>query len=127
MPCNVISQRYALQKVRDTLNVLTKVGFGPLTEPYQAVLKLRNEMVGNLGIMKPKSMTLLKLLAFLSPGSVKLWLDSDSGWFTEARERDGAPPVYHHVADDTAMAILKGELTHELEAELMKPDEYMGE
>ena len=127
MPCNVISQRYALQKVRDTLKVLQGAGFGPLSEPYQAVSKLRNELMSGLGLKIPKPMGLLKLLAGLSPGTVKLFYDTDSGWFTDARVKPGSPPIYHHVTDDVAMTVLKGEMTHELEAELMKPDEYLGE
>jgi len=116
-----------INEIQRTLRVLTRAGFGPLTEPYQAVYKLQGELMGRLGLRSAKPMSLLKLLAGLSPGSVKLFHDAESGWFTEARERDGAAPVYHHVSDDTAMGLLKGELTHELEAELMKTDEYQGE
>jgi len=116
-----------INEIQRTLRTLTRAGFGPLTEPYQAVYKLQGELMSKLGLRIPKSMSIMKLLKFLSPGSVKLFHDAESGWFTEAREKDGAPPVYHHVSDDTAMTILKGEMTHELEAELMKPDEYLGE
>ena len=127
MACSIIAQRYGLQNVRNTLNVLRRVGYGPLDEPFQRVYAMREELMKSLGIMKPKSLSLIKLIAGLSPGMISVWLDSDSGWFTEARERPGAPPVYHYVKEDVAVAILKGELTHELEAELMKPDEYLGE
>ena len=127
MGCSVFAQRYGLQRVRHTLTVLPRAGFGPLTEPYQAVIKLRNELLGNLGLKVPKPTYLLKALAALSPGSVKLWLDAESGWMTEAREKPGAPPVYHYVKDAVALEILGGKLTHELEAELMTPDDYLGE
>jgi len=116
-----------INEIQRTLRVLTRAGFGPLTEPYQAVYKLQGDLLGKLGLRVPKSMLSLLKLTGLSPGSVSVWHDAESGWFTEARERDGAPPVYHHVSDDTAMTILRGEMTHELEAELMKPDEYQGE
>jgi len=116
-----------LNEVQRTLRVLTRAGFGPLTEPYKAVYKLQGELMGKMGLLRPKPMSLLKLLAGLSPGSIRLFHDAESGWFTEAREKPGAVPVYHHVDDDTAMTILKGEMTPELEASLMKPDEYIGE
>jgi hypothetical protein len=116
-----------INEIQRTLRTLTRAGFGPMTEPYQAVYKLQGDLLGKLGLRSVKPMSLLKLLVGLSPGSVKVWHDAESGWFTEAREKPGAPPVYHHVSDDTAMGLLKGELTHELEAELMKPDEYLGE
>jgi hypothetical protein len=127
MPCNIFSQRYAIQNLNSSLRALVTAGFGPLTEPYQVLAKLRNDMLSKLGLKIPKSMSLLKVLVGLSPGLVKVWHDSDSGWFTEARAKDGAPPVYHHVTDAVATQILSGKLTHELEAELMKPDEYLGE
>lgn len=127
MPCSVVAQRYALASVNKSLNALTTAGFGPLTEPYRIIARLRNSMMMSLGIKVPKPVSLLLTLAGLSPGSIKVWYDGDHGWFTEAREKDGAPPVYHHVTDDVAAVILRGELTHQLEAELMKPDEYLGE
>ena len=127
MPCNLASQFQALNEVNRTLRVLTKVGFGPMTEPFEAVNKLRSELLGSMGLLKPKPTSLIKLLAGLSPGSVKLFYDGDYGWVTDARTKPGAPPVYHHVSDDIAVALLKGELTKELEALLMKPDEYLGE
>jgi len=116
-----------LNEVQRTLRVLTKAGFGPLSEPFQAIYKLQGKLMGYMGLRNAKPISLLKLLGGLSPGSVKLFHDSETGWFTEARERDGAPPVYHHVTDDVAMTVLRGEMTHELEAELMKSDEYLGE
>ena len=72
-------------------------------------------------------MTLFLRLLGLSPGEIKLWHDAECGWFTEAREHPGATPVYHYISDEVAASIIKGELSKELEAELMKPDEYLGE
>lgn len=106
---------------------LTRAGISLLDPVYGSISRVENRVAINLGFRIPKPMTLLLRLFGLSPGEIKLWHDAESGWFTEAREKPGAPPVYHYVNDDTAMAILKGELTKEREAELMKPDEYVGE
>jgi len=127
MPCSVYAQRYAIQNVRNKLRVAEINGFDPLSDLYKAIYKVQADLGLSVGWMKPKKMTLLRILAGLSPGSIKIWLDSDSGWFTEARVQDEALPVYHYVSDDVAMTLLKGELTHELEATLMTPDEYLGE
>lgn len=127
MPCSVIAQRYALASVNKSLRALTAAGFGPLTEPYQVVARLRNTLLSGLGLTVPKPVNLVRSLVGLSPGSVRVWFDGDSGWFTEARVAPGAPPVYRHVTDAVAATILRGEMTHELEAELMKPDDYVGE
>ena len=123
-----LSHQYrALNELDRTLRVLTRAGFGPLTEPYAAVFKMKGDLMGKLGLRIPKATGLLRALVALSPGSLRLYHDSECGFMTEAREKPGGPPVYHHVTDDVAITILRGEMTHELEAELMKPDEYLGE
>jgi hypothetical protein len=127
MPCNLTSQYNALNQIESTLKSLTRAGYGPGSSVYGELYKVRGQLLGKLGKIASRPTGLLKLLLGLSPGSVKLFYDGDYGWFTDAREKPGAPPVYHHVDDDTAIQLLQGEMTHELEAVLMKPDEYLGE
>lgn len=83
--------------------------------------------MGQIGVKFPRTTSLLTKLIALSPGSIALWHDVESGFMSEARAYPGAPPVYKGVSDEVAMAILKKEITKELEAELMAPDEYLGE
>jgi len=109
------------------MRVLEQAGFGPLTAPYQALASVRSSLSLNLGVMIPKPMTIMRSLLGLSPGTIKVWHDTESGWFTEARAAEGAPPVYRHVTDGLAVTILKGELTHEAFEALKVPDEYIGE
>ena len=96
-------------------------------EALGTLTSLRGELLAKVGFKFPRTISQILKLAGLSPGTVTLWHDIESGWMTEARVKPGAPPVYHYVNDDVALAILKGELTHELEAELMTPDDYIGE
>ncbi|OGN97560.1 MAG: hypothetical protein A2Y89_06755 [Chloroflexi bacterium RBG_13_51_18] len=127
MPCSIIAQRYAEQAARLRLNKLIENGLGPASEPFKQLSAIRNQLMSSLGIKRPTVNMLIRLMLALSPGSVKLFYNSDSGWFTEARERAGAPPVYHHVDDDTAIKILRGEYTHEDFEKLKIPDDYLGE
>jgi len=106
---------------------MTKEGIPELSTPFQAVLQARGQLRLSFGFKVPRSVLSLLKMYGLSPGTIMLWLDTESGYMVEARERPGAPPVYHYVSDDMAMAILKGELTHELETYLMTPDPYIGE
>ena len=102
-------------------------GIPETSTPFQAVLQARGNLRLSFGYKVPKPVfSILKLYGF-SPGTITLWMDTESGWMTEARERPGAPPVYRAISDEIAMAILKGELTKELELELMTPDPYLGE
>ncbi|MBA7559930.1 hypothetical protein ES708_01548 [subsurface metagenome] len=83
--------------------------------------------MSKLGLRVPRISVLVKLLFALSPGEIKLWADAELGWMTEARARPGAPPVYKYVSDEVAEKIVKGEITHELEEQLLEPDPYVGE
>lgn len=120
-------QYRALNEISRTLRVLNRAGFGFGTEPYQAVWRMRGELMGKLGLRTYKAVNILKLLTALSPGSIKLYLDSETGWFTEARKEPGARPVFRKVSDQVAISLLRDELTHELEEVLMTPDDYIGE
>ena len=88
---------------------------------------LRGQLMKQIGFKYPRTVSLLAKLAGLSPGEIKLWHDAEAGFMAEARERPGAPPVYHHVSDDEAAEILRGELSRETHDRLMTPDDYYGE
>lgn len=102
-------------------------GLGEGTAAYQEIWKIRGRVFGKLGLKLPREVNLILRLLALSPGTILLWHDVESGWMTEARARPGAPPVYRRATDEVAVALLKGELTHELELQLMTPDDYVGE
>jgi len=102
-------------------------GIPETSAPFQAVLQARGALRLSFGYRVPKPVFSLLKLYGLSPGTITLWMDAERGWMSEARARPGAPPVYQHVSDEVAMAILKKEITPELEKELMTPDEYLGE
>ena len=98
-----------------------------VSEATSELFSIRGRLLKTVGLKYPRTISQILKLAGLSPGTITLWHDIEAGWMTEAREREGAPPVYRYVGDDVAVTILSGKLTHELEAELMKPDEYIGE
>jgi hypothetical protein len=98
-----------------------------VSEATRELTAIRSRLLKTVGLKFPRTISQILKLAGLSPGSITLWHDIESGWLTEARSKPGAPPVYHYVKDEVAIKILKGELTHELEVELMTPDEYIGE
>lgn len=102
-------------------------GFGPGTAPFNILYDARNKVLESVGLKSSRSVSSLLRLAGLSPGEIRLWHDAESGFMTEARRTPAAPPVYHHVEDQVALTILRGELTHELEEVLMTPDAYTGE
>ena len=120
-------QARTLNEIERAKATLLKAGYGVLDPPYMNLLRAGRMSLVNFGFKMPRPMTFIIKLVGLSPGMVTLWHDGESGWFTEARTKPGAPPVYKAASDEVAMAILKGELTHELEATLMTPDPYIGE
>lgn len=127
MPCSAEWQAIQRSYLERTLRTLQRYNINPLSTEYRRIERVGDYININMGFKVPKPITLIMRLFGLSPGELKLFYDAETGWFTEARAKEGALPVYHHVTDEVAVTILKGELTHELEVELMKPDEYIGE
>lgn len=125
MGCGVYWQQ--VHEVDRAMGVLRLHGI-PITNPAMTELSaLRGKLLSQIGFKYPRVTSLLAKLIALSPGSVTLWHDVESGWMTEARRKPGSPPVYRSVNDEVAVTILKGEITHELEEILMTPDSYIGE
>jgi len=125
MGCGVYYQQ--LNEVERALSSMRRLGIPELAEPYKILYGVRGKLLGQIGFKFPRTTLQLIKLTGLSPGSITLWHDVEAGWMTEARTGPGAPPLYRSVPDEVAVKILKGELTHELEEELMKPDDYVGE
>ena len=116
-----------LHEIERALSTMRKFGIPEVSEAYQKLYGIRGQLIKQVGFKIPRPMSLLKILLGLSPGTVKVWHDAESGWFSEARTKPGAPPVYKHITDEVAIKLLKGELTKELETTLMTPDDYIGE
>ncbi|NVM22289.1 MAG: hypothetical protein HWN68_10980 [Desulfobacterales bacterium] len=119
-------QRGISRTARDIMRLRT-AGISEVSPPLARLLRVQSELITSLGVKIPRPMTLLLRLIGLSPGEISLWHDAEGGWFTEARARPGARPIYHYVDDATAIAIIKGELTHEAFEALSLPDPYVGD
>ena len=116
-----------LANLDSQLGMMRKWGVSQLDPGFQRLLSARGTAMAKLGLKLPRTTTLIKLIAGLSPGSIKLWADAEIGWMAEAITRPGAVPVYTRITDDDAEAIIKGDLTRELHDRLMAPDPYLGE
>lgn len=116
-----------MQELERSLDVMKHAGIAEIDPPWQSILSVQRWVIRQIGIKLARPITLIKAIFGLSPGEIRLWHDAESGFFAEARAKPGAPPVYHHVSDEVAIAILKEEVTPELEKELLTPDPYLGE
>lgn len=128
--CASTSTKYSYNMVNEidrALKTMRTAGISEVSDAYKELYSLRGKILAQIGFKFPRPVSLVAKLAGLSPGEVRVWHDAESGWLAEARAKPGAPPVYHAVDDEVAMAILKGELTKEQEEKLMTPDEYLGE
>lgn len=120
-------QYYQIHELDRAMATMEKFGIDPVSEAYQALWKQRGKILGQIGRKVPRDTLLLAWSFGFSPGIIKVWLDVEEGWMAEARVKPKAPPVYRAVSDEVAMAILKEEVTPELEKELMTPVDYYGE
>lgn len=125
MGCGVYWQQ--VKELDRALGTMRKYGIPELSDAFQQLSSVRHRLLGQMGIKFPRTITQVIRLAGFSPGVIALWHDVESGWMSEARERPKAPPVYRAVSDDIAMAILKREITPELEKYLLTPVDYYGE
>lgn len=125
MGCGVYWRQ--VNRVSESLDVMRRSGISASSPAFQQLFSLRGKLLGQVGVKYPREVTMMLKIMGLSPGSVTLWHDLESGWMSEARESPGAPPVYKLATNEVAMTLLKGEMTKELELELMAPDDYLGE
>lgn len=124
MTCGVLWKQ--IQEIERALGTVQRAGFGPGTDVYNVLWGQRGKLFGQLGFKAPRSIIDIIKIIGLSPGTITLFEDVEAGWLTMARKTPESPPVYHYVDDDIATAILKKELTKELEQLLMEPDPYIG-
>lgn len=109
------------------LGDLERLGLGPGTEAYNAVLAQRGKLMGQVGMKFPRIDYSLSMWRDFSPQRVRAWFDPEFGFMVEGRVSPGAPPVYKMVSAEVAAAVIKGELTPDMILTLVKPDEYIGE
>jgi len=126
MGCGVFWQQvHTIDRSLDKLRL--HVDIPGISDAFQELYSLRGELMAKIGFKFPREVRLILRIVGLSPGTINLWFDIESGWMSEARARPRALPVYKSISVEVAMTLLRGELTKELEAELMAPDPYIGE
>lgn len=119
MGCGVFWQQIGeLNKAMGTMRRFGLEG----TPSFGQLSSIRGKLMAQIGFKFPRQVSLLMKLVGFSPGTITLWHDSEQGFMSEARTKPGAPPVYKAASDEVAMAILKREITPELEAILLTPD-----
>jgi len=125
MGCGIYWQQ--VHEVERALDVMRKYGVPETSEAYQTLWGERGELLSKVGVKSGRVADWIMDWATWSPARVRLGHDPEFGWFAVAIEKPGAPPIYHRVSDEEAMAILKNQVTPELKQRLLTPDEYLGE
>ena len=125
MGCGIYWQQ--INELDRALGVMGRYGIPEESEAYQSLWKQRGALLAEVGRKFPRTTLQMRLIEALYSPVIRLWHDIESGWMVEAREKPGAPPVYKVVNEELAMAILKGEVSPEVEKALVTPDEYLGE
>lgn len=126
MGCGYVAQLVQERTLGKAVRQLQGRGIIESADSMRALTSELGNLRTKFGFRVAKGVVRVLRLLGLSPGSITLFLDTEVGWLVEARTRPGAPPVYHYVDDDTALDIIEGKLTHELEERLMTPTEPVG-
>ncbi len=125
MGCGVYWQQ--IREVERALGTLRKYGISSLSPEVRLLTTARGKLMAQVGFKFPRTFIQVLKLVGMSPGSITLWEDIESGWLAEGRVRPGAPPVYHYITDEQAVAIINRDVSPELHDYLMTPDPYLGE
>ncbi len=125
MGCGVYWQQ--VHELEHALTVMDRFGIDPGSEAYVALNARKGALMAEVGYKFPRSYDWLTFLVGESPGEIRLGHDSETGFFAAARVKAKAPPIYHRLSDEEAMAVLKHELTPELHDRLFTLDPYLGE
>jgi len=125
MPCSYKWKQ--LLNVTGALRELAPSSYISSLSGYTDLLNLRGQLLEQVLGPYPRIATLLGTITGLSPGSVKVWHDSENGWFAEGRVEPGAPPVYRRISAEDARALLEKNPDPDLAHKLMQPDTYAGE
>ena len=116
-----------IRELEKAMGTMSRFGILPSSPAYMQLFNVRGKLMAQVGFKFPRSIIQLVKLIGLSPGSITLWEDIESGWLAEGRVTPGAPPVYHYITDEQAIAILKKDISPELHDFLMTEDPYLGE
>lgn len=125
MPCKyqwaqINNVTAALRELAPTSAVSRLAGFSDLLSIRSSLLQ---QVIGPF----PRLNVLFTFITGLSPGSVRVWFDTENGWFAEGRAEPGAPPAYHKISAAEARALLQEKPDPDLAHRMMQPDTYAGE
>jgi hypothetical protein len=125
MPC-----KYRWNQISTVNGALRTLGLSPygLKLPvYSELQALRSSLLSQVSAPFPRASVLIRLITGLSPGSVRVWLDTENGWMCEGRKTPGATPVYHSITPGQAAALMQEDPDPDLAHRMMEPDLYAGE
>lgn len=125
MGCGVYWQQ--VNEVERALRTLTRAGLGPGSAAFGELNAVRGKLIRQIGFKFPRTISTVLKLVGLSPGALTLWHDVEAGWMVEGRRSPGAPPAYHYIDDETAIAVMQRTFTHDDEEIWFTPDDYAGE
>jgi len=125
MGCGVYYQQ--IRELERAMGTMRKFGIDELSPSYQQLFSARGKLMAQVGFKFPRTISQLVRLLGMSPGTISLWHDVETGWMSEARATPRGRPLYKKVSDELAMSILKNDLSPEQKEYLHTPDTYIGE
>ena len=125
MPC-----QYKYRQANTITGALRTLGLSPYSMHlpiYGELMALRSQILSEILPATPRVSMLLRTIIGLSPGTVRVWLDTERGWMCEGRKTPGAALVRHHISDAEALALMQEHPDPALAHRMMEPDPYVGE
>lgn len=116
-----------INTVSRAISSLRKAGFAPTFPGLKVLEKERAKLLAQVGQKFLRITLPIARLPGLSPGVMRVWFDIETGWMAEGRPELKAPPVYHQITAEQAIALLREPPDEKLAHRLLEPDTYLGE
>lgn len=128
--CPSTSTKYQwgqVHQAEEDLATLRRLTVEETHPAYQKAWRARGKALAQVGYKRPRVQAWLVDWATYSPTLIRLMEDTEFGFIAVVKAHEGAAPLYKRVSGEVAVAIIKGEVTPEMEKYLLTPDPYLGE
>jgi hypothetical protein len=125
MPC--LFKSLQIQEITKATRLMSADSYTIGLPGYAELRAIKSDLISGITSGTPRLRVLIRAIAGLSPGSVRVWHDTEQGWMAEGRKTPTSSPVYHQITEAEAAQLIGEHPKPELAHRMMEFDGYIGE